>query len=460
MHNRMTRFVGGALCALLLGPLSGCSLHTHDFRQTVVPPTCNGIGYTVNTCACGEVTYSDYLPATAHTFGDWQAERPATLTEGGEEYRVCQVCGILQNRDVLPLSALPRLSLDGAPDGTLTFRYTDGETDLTTGASQADGLNDLLLELDEPLDLGWGAQTRCLLTDGGSDATFARDATAGTLWSDCLSARTDLPDWESDVLPAEALRNGVKPVLLYRDGSFERLALLSLPLADRLDGAVFQATDESDGCLFLGAPTFSDLRAGNGTDVNGFALLRATDESVEPAKERFEAFQSFVLQSRDAVFRERLADFTDPDTLIDYFLLLQTLGNPYGVTLGTVWYTPDLEHFLPAFPAFRAGLGLRSNGTLTDGSDAVSTGQNLLWERLCALFPEEIATRYQALRGTLLREDALCERFRTQYETVEPGLLDPEEAETSGDPDRVEAFLRRRVAVLDAWTASLLPQEE
>ena len=147
------------------------------------------------------------------------------------------------------------------------------------------------------------------------------------------------------------------------------------------------------------------------------------------------------------------------DLVIDYFLLLQTLGNPYGVTLGTVWYTPDLVHFLPALPSLRAGLGLRSNGTLTDGADAVSTGQNLLWERLCALFPEEIAARCAALRGTLLREDALCERFRAQYETVEPGLLDPEKAETAGNADRVDAFLRKRVAVLDAWTASLLPPE-
>ncbi len=468
MHNRTARLAGIVLCALLpLALLSGCSLHTHDFRQTVIPPTCKSIGYTVNTCVCGEVFYSDYQPETAHSYGEWLSERTATLTEGGEKYRVCSVCGTLQTRDTLPLSALPRLSLDDKTDEALTLRYTDGRIDLTAFALQTDGLDGLLIRLNDPLDLGWGPRTLYLLSDGGSDATFARAPMANSLWDDCLSARTDLPDWERDVFAETVRRNGVKPVLLYRNEKYERLVLLSLPLPDRLrtdadgvSGAVLCATEESEGCLFRATPAFSDLRADSGAAANGFAILSGADESVGQATNRFASFVSFVRRSRDSAFREQLAEYTDPDTLIDYFLLLQLLGDPYGVTLGTVWYTPDLEHFLPAFPEFRAGLGLRSNGSLTDGGDAVSTGQNLLWERLCALFPEEIAGRYASLRATLLQEDALCERFRAQYASVEPDLLDPEKAKTSGDPERVESFLRKRAALLDAWTSSLLSPAE
>lgn len=61
--------------------------HEHDYHETHrVDPTCTEDGYIEYTCDCGD-TYTDPLPATGHSWGEWM---PAG---DGEEVRSCEVCG-------------------------------------------------------------------------------------------------------------------------------------------------------------------------------------------------------------------------------------------------------------------------------------------------------------------------------------------------------------------------------
>ena len=61
--------------------------HEHDYHETYrVDPTCTEDGYIEYTCDCGD-TYTDPLPATGHTWGEW------TPAGEGEEVRSCEVCG-------------------------------------------------------------------------------------------------------------------------------------------------------------------------------------------------------------------------------------------------------------------------------------------------------------------------------------------------------------------------------
>lgn len=61
--------------------------HEHDYHETYrVDPTCTEDGYIEYTCDCGD-TYTDPLPATGHTWGEW------TPAGDGEEVRSCGVCG-------------------------------------------------------------------------------------------------------------------------------------------------------------------------------------------------------------------------------------------------------------------------------------------------------------------------------------------------------------------------------
>ena len=482
MKKRIFSLCALLLCAVLLSALAGCDAHTHTFRQTVIAPTCNSIGYTVNTCACGETYYSDYLPETEHSFREWTAEQEATLIAGGEEYRICALCGALQTRDVENLSALPKLYLDGAADGkeTVAMRYSAGEDQqlsceafLTQQADPDGGKHLYELQLRTgSADLGWGEQDRYLLSPQTLDPTYTRTLAAQTLWSTCLSRHAEsgeTPEWAASALEACVVANRSIVLQLYRDGSYVGLYLLSLPRDARVGAedstnAALRAEDESAGCLFREKPSY----AAEGSE--GFSFLAGSDANAAWAKDSFTAFAEFVHRSRDAAFREQLSQYTDPEVLFDYYLLLQFFGAPHGDTVGTVWYTADLDHWLPTFDSYQLSYGLKANGKPMGGKEGIPIpdedgnvsfpGQNLLWERIIRLFPQELTQRYRALQQTVLQPEALYEAFLAQYRQIEPGLFEEEAAlspsdEAAGDLERIRTYLLARMTAMDGWIQAL-----
>lgn len=491
MKKRIFPLCALLLCAVLLSTLAGCDAHTHTFRQTVIPPTCNSMGYTVNICSCGETYYDDYQPATEHTFGDWIAEQKATLISGGEEYRICDDCGILQRREVENLSALPKLYLNGDGEGkeTVSLLYAaEGAPLFTCDAlltqqADADGgkhLYELQLLAGGTAgqanfaDPDWGEQDRYLLIPQTLDPTYTRTPAAQTLWNACLEQHIgeETPEWEAPALETYTHTNRSMVLQLYRDDSYMGLYLLALPLDARIgvgnSTVALRAEDESDGCLFLEKPSYA--KGETDGDAQGFSFLICSDANAAWATDSFNAFAEFVRRSRDTVFRQQLSQYTDPDILLDYYLLLQFFGAPYGDTVGTVWYTTDLDHWLPTFDRYQASYGLNANGMLLNGAAGIPApsedgtipyaGQNLLWGRLIKLFPAELAERYDALRQTVLQEDALYEAFLAQYGSIESGLFAEETAlsptsEAAADIQKIHEFLLTRLNAMDRWIRSL-----
>lgn len=471
------------LCAFLLSALSGCAAHTHAYRQTVIAPTCSSIGYTVNACSCGETFYSDYQAVTAHTFGDWVTEQTATLTVGGEEYRTCSVCGTLQTRDTENLSALLKLYLDDASNGTqLRISAGDGDrftcdTRLTEHTDTGGGKPAYELELLSSAarayfaDFGWGEPDCYLLSPQNLDPTLSRTPAAQALWSACLALHLGEGTPEGQTAALEL--GGSVAVQVYRNGAYAGLYLLTPPQSGRLQTggstvAALRTEEESAGCLFRAAPTYRDARTENGT--GGFAFIECSTASTEWATGSFSGFSEFVRRSRDTAFREQLSQYTDPELLFDYYLLLHVFGAPYGDTIGTVWFTADGVHWLPTFSDYQASYGLRSDGSLSNGADGIPTpdengeilytGKNLLWERLIGLFPAELSGRYHALRATVLQPDALYEAFLAQYARIEPELFEEEAALTpqhsgASDPERIRTYLQERIDAMDAWINAL-----
>lgn len=78
------------------------SLHVHQFKETVVPPTCKDSGYTLYTCECGYEHKTNFKPAGAHDFRI-TAATPATCQAPGEATSVCTVCGETQTRVLPPI---------------------------------------------------------------------------------------------------------------------------------------------------------------------------------------------------------------------------------------------------------------------------------------------------------------------------------------------------------------------
>lgn len=453
---------------LLLGMLCSCQAHVHAYALTVIAPTCKTIGYTIHACDCGDTYYSDYKAESAHEFGTWQTGVQPTLTEGGEEYRICKTCGILEARDVGNQSKLAKLyaTTEGA------FLYTDGElrfscigtlTTRTAGDKRAYNLH-LQNENDDSyaVDLGWGERASYALEPCVPDPTLTRASVAEKLWHACAETRSD-KDW----MPAEAY--GSTPVQLYLDGSYLGVFALTAPA----DGwkyaysgyhgsptAVLQAKNDGDGCSFASRPSYEN---------GDFEVLSCSTDEVLWATESFDGFNVFVRDAKDAAFREQLSQYSDPGVLIDYFLLTQFFGLSHGDTAETVWLTADGIHWLPsfAFDSLNTAFGINAFGALYSGSQGIAqagengsvlyTGDNLLWARLCNMFGAEIKARYKELRKTILNIEALESRFGTSFNHIEKGLFTAERLLYPSVPvhgmstDRMRQFWEERLAAMDAW---------
>ena len=65
----------------------------HDYKATVVKPTCTAKGYTLHKCSrCGDSYKDTYKDATGHSWSKWTTTKKATCTADGSKTRTCSVC--------------------------------------------------------------------------------------------------------------------------------------------------------------------------------------------------------------------------------------------------------------------------------------------------------------------------------------------------------------------------------
>ena len=78
---------------------SNPNAHYHNYVKTVTKKaTCKEEGTITYTCTstkgiCDRKTYTEAIPKTDHTYGDWSVVKEATETETGLKSRTCKVCG-------------------------------------------------------------------------------------------------------------------------------------------------------------------------------------------------------------------------------------------------------------------------------------------------------------------------------------------------------------------------------
>ena len=456
-------------CFLLL---AGCAPHEHTYSHTVIQPTCTEMGYTAHTCPCGDTYFSDYRATVQHTYGDWVAGTQATMTSGGEEYRICKICGHLQTKDTESTSALPKVYL--TEDGSVSYSHGELQFTCENVAALPNGEKkaEITLQFTKngnsfPVDLGWGAQAVYRLDPCLPDLTFARAAAAEVLWNACRQLRdgaSDSPEWYP------ALTVGGYPVQVFRGETYLGLYRLTPPAGDwayAYEGfhgsptAVIAADAHNEQCLFLANPTFEE-----GTE--GFSVLYCSTEITNWAEESFGGFSRFVRQSTDDEMKKQLSQYTDLTALMDHFLLTVLFGSGNGDTTGTLWATADGVHWTPSFSSLHTAYGLTEDGKQTAATEGVPAysqwevltyqGDNLLWKRLCTVFGEELKVRYSQLRATVFRSPALLyESFRKQQGEIEAELLEAEKelhpalAADAVETEVISRYLQTRLSAMDAW---------
>ena len=463
-NKRLCLLLAGVLCLSLL---CGCEAHTHVYEQTVIAPTCVSIGYTINVCDCGDVFYSDYRSETPHDFSDWETGTEADLVHTGEELSYCKNCGELQIRKTENLSALPKLFFSRGDDGNVdTLFFSGKELVFTCGAALNEEANsekpDFTLSLyrKENLsafltDFGWGMQSTYRLRGHYVDPVKARDRAGKAFWT-TLSGLQMGEDAESAPVAF--------PVQVYIGDEY--LGMYDLCPDEqweyRKEGERTAALYSVDGQNnFTGMPVFSLPSLGE--EKAGFAFLYCTGESVDWAEESFTKFYSFVSESSDRVFKERLSRYTDTEMLIDFYLTSVVLNVMTGLEDRAVWYTGDGVHWLPTFAEMSCSAGITEKGTPCwhiynlppkDESGVIYKGSNLLWKRFVTLFREEIMAKYTLLRETIFSADILTGYYTRAVDESEAGLLDEELALYPDTPKKsnsqtIGEFFAQRLEALD-----------
>ena len=81
------------------GSVSSGEKHIHNYVSTITKKaTCAEEGEITYTCiatngTCDKKTYTEVIPKTAHTYGEWKVVKEATETEEGLKSHSCTVCG-------------------------------------------------------------------------------------------------------------------------------------------------------------------------------------------------------------------------------------------------------------------------------------------------------------------------------------------------------------------------------
>lgn len=75
--------------------------HYSSYVYSVVEPTCNEYGYSINYCRrCGATFFDKFTAPVGHKYGDWTDLKAATCTEDGTQTRSCIRCGETETRTV------------------------------------------------------------------------------------------------------------------------------------------------------------------------------------------------------------------------------------------------------------------------------------------------------------------------------------------------------------------------
>ena len=120
------------------GSVSSGEKHIHNYVSTITKKaTCAEEGEITYTCiatngTCDKKTYTEVVPKTAHTYGEWKVVKEATETEEGLKSHSCTVCGAEET------ASIPK---KGSTGGTDTPEVPTGDAKVhnftTSGANSS-----------------------------------------------------------------------------------------------------------------------------------------------------------------------------------------------------------------------------------------------------------------------------------------------------------------------------------
>lgn len=463
--------------------LSSCG-HKHSFgdiKETYAD--CTTGGYTYRICdTCKEVEYVDTKPSQKHSVDSYENDIRYQIS-----YGYCTQCGVKVTDGIYtPPEGIDRIYVYGFPGAALIpieVLYSDDGTEYNIyGNISKDGNEsnsyskkdyDLVLFGDENrtellalnFDATLSEYDTYALKSEYADKSAVRNLTASALWSAVVSTRDNI-DKNLLSLPGYGADSGF-PVLLYTNNNYKGIYNLCKPNDEKL----FGLDDPNEQILIYSYPflgTFDFKYMKNETQNISCQVLYPTEKDQKTkAAEKFTAFTDFVLESDDEVFKERIEGMLDVEAAIDYLLCVYVFGADDNCDLFCNWVSYDGKKWIPSMYNLTHSFGINEKGECVQASDSlcpkivdgvlVSGTDNVLWEKLCRNYQDEIFERYSQLRSSLLNESnikAVFEGFsaRISYDVYVSEFEEyPEKKYFTGgyDSESIYNWSKDKISILD-----------
>lgn len=356
-------------------------------------------------------------------------------------------------------SGLPKIFIDGditnmtkEISANVSIEYRDGLNDFEDSkctlkwqgnSSLSYPKKNFTLKMSSKRDLGFGSTKKVVLKANYIDHSHARNIVSARLWSQVVASRNGYAD-----MP-ELLRNSPNngavdgfPIKLYMNGEYQGLYTWNIAKDDFMFN-MDKTLDEH--CVLCGenydSACFRKEAKIDETDWSD----EIHDVVPESIKSRWNEIIRFVMNSDDSTFKNNLGEYFDIESLIDYYIFayvscgLDSLGKNqlYATYDGQKWYATMYD--------MDSTWGLYWNGTKFVSAEykcqeeyevGVHNTSNLLYDRLCALFLNDILERYEQLRGSVLSVSNIIYQFEKFTDCISNDLYAEDVTIYTGIPSK------------------------
>lgn len=289
--------------------------------------------------------------------------------------------------------------------------------------------------------LDWKSSNKFVMKANWIDHSHARNIVTARLWTQVVKSRSDF-----DALPTELTGGHMAidgfAVKVFANGVYQGLYTWNVPK----DGMYGLDDGVDTNCIIQGDKgSYPDSELFRGTEVSGIWSDELHDSMPSVISTAWTNVLSFVSTSSDEDFVANLENYFDKQSLIDAYIfkyvgcIVDNLGkNQTYFTYDAVkWYTGmyDLDGTwgLPPVPT-ETSVMYASTTVFQDDYTAVKYAgkTNYLYERVGTLLADEVKTRYNELRETVLSENNIIGEFEKFIQIIPPELYAEDYVATTG----------------------------
>ena len=429
---------------------SSCS-HTHKYgEEKISEPTCLAQGFSYHLCEyCGYLECMDEIPPVGHSFTEWKDDIRKL-----KKISACDYCGFLtEDSNYSEPVSIPRLYAYGTPNGSevrVEIRYKTTIESVLHGLVKLDSNYsnsfykknyDLFVFTNDtnqiPMNVTFadsmGNNSAYTLKAEYIDKTSVRNISASNLWYEVIKSRKNITP-TLRTLPYLGADGGY-PIIFYTNDNFNGIYNLCLPNNKQM----FNLASDKSAFIYT-YPSFGEMdfrySACFETYVPCTVVYPETKNGKESARTKFENFMNFVNTSSDIDFKENIHKYLDVEAAIDYLLCVYMFGADNNIVECCNWVSYDGNVFIPSLYNLSQSFGIDNSGYLKEAENTIaprfdndmlrSGTRYTLWEKLCAVFSDEISERYSYLRKNVLTEDKIEEVFNKNLSSIKPEIYDAE----------------------------------